>query len=117
MELEMLKSKIHRATVTEADLHYEGSIGIDRALMDAAGMHPYEKVDVLNIANGARISTYIIEQPANSGDIIINGAAAHLFSPDDLVIIICYCNINADEVATHKPTIVKVDAQNKVKHG
>lgn len=117
MNIEMLKSKIHRATVTEAELHYEGSIGIDRALMDASGLRAYEKVDVLNIANGARITTYVIEQPANSGDIIINGAAAHMFTPDDLVIIIAYCSLSPEQADAHKPTIVKVNEKNQVKHG
>ncbi len=115
MQLTLLKSKIHRATVTQAELHYEGSIGIDRALMDASGLLPYEKVDVLNIANGARITTYVIEQPEGSGDIVINGAAAHLFAPGDLSIIISYCGLHTDEVASHQPTIVKVDEKNRVK--
>lgn len=117
MNIEILKSKIHRATVTQAELHYDGSIGIDAALMEASGLVPYEKVDVLNIANGARISTYVIVQPAHSGDIVINGAAAHLFAPDDLVIILSYASMDASEAKTHKPTIVKVDGKNKVKHG
>lgn len=117
MNTDFLKSKIHRATVTESELHYEGSIGIDRDLMDAAGFSPYEKVDVLNINNGNRFSTYIIEYPRGNGDIVINGAAAHLASPDDLVIILSYCSLHSDEVANHKPTIVKVDEKNKVKNG
>lgn len=117
MMLTLLKSKIHRATVTQAELHYEGSIGIDAALMEASGLLPYEKVDVLNIANGARISTYVIVQPASSGDIIINGAAAHLFAPGDLVIILSYASMDVAAAKTHKPTIVKVDEKNKVKHG
>ena len=115
MNIELLKSKIHRATVTEAELHYEGSIGIDRDLMDAAGFHPYEKVDVLNINNGHRFTTYIIEYPRGNGDIVINGAAARLAQPDDLVIILSYCSLDSNEVAEHKPTIVKVDEKNKVK--
>ena len=115
MMVEMLKSKIHRATVTGAELHYEGSIGIDRGLMDACGLLPYEKVDVLNIANGARISTYVIVQPEGSGDIVINGAAAHLFSAGDLCIILSYAQMDANEAKLHKPTIIKVDEKNKVK--
>lgn len=115
MNIEMLKSKIHRATVTGAELHYEGSIGIDRALIDACGLLPYEKVDVLNIANGARISTYVIVQPENSGDIVINGAAAHLFAAGDLCIILSYAQMDANEAKSHKPTIIKVDEKNRVK--
>lgn len=115
MNIELLKSKIHRATVTQAELHYEGSIGIDRALMNASGLLPYEKVDVLNITNGARISTYVIVQPEDSGDIIINGAAAHLFAPGDLCIIISYASVDANEAKLHKPTIIKVDEKNKIK--
>ncbi|MCI5050258.1 MAG: aspartate 1-decarboxylase [Rickettsiales bacterium] len=117
MQIEMLKSKIHRATVTEAELHYEGSIGIDRTLIDAAGLRVYEKVDVLNIANGNRFTTYVIEQPANSGDIVINGAAAHLANPGDLVIIVAYGAMEEAEADQFKPRIIKVDTDNKVKHG
>ncbi len=115
MQIEMLKSKIHRATVTEAELHYEGSIGICRSLMDAAGLRRWEKVDVLNIANGARITTYVIEQPRESGDIVINGAAAHLFTPGDLCIIIGYCSVSMEEADSHVPNVVKVDSENKVR--
>lgn len=117
MMIEMLKSKIHRATVTQAELHYEGSIGIDDDLIRASGLREYEKVDVLNIANGARFSTYVIKQPAGNGDIVINGAAAHLAKPGDLVIILSYAAMAAEAAATHKPTIIKVDATNRVKHG
>ena len=114
MNIELLKSKIHRATVTGAELHYEGSIGIDAALIKAAGLLPYEKVDVLNIANGARISTYVIVQPEDSGDIVINGAAAHLFSAGDLCIILSYAQMDANEAKLHTPTIIKVDSNNRV---
>lgn len=117
MNIEMLKSKIHRATVTQAELHYEGSIGIDDDLIKASGLRVYEKVDVLNIANGERFTTYVIEQPAGSGDIIINGAAAHLAKPGDLVIILSYASMSEQKASSHKPTIVKVDAHNRVKHG
>ena len=86
MNLTLLKCKLHRATVTGSDLNYEGSISIDRALMDAAGLLPYEQVDILNINNGARFTTYVIEAPKGSGDIIINGAAARLVQKSDLVI-------------------------------
>lgn len=115
MNIEMLKSKIHRARVTGAELHYEGSIGIDAALIKAAGLLPYEKVDVLNINNGARISTYVIVQPEGSGDIVINGAAAHLFAAGDLCIILSYASMDANEAKQHTPTIIKVDANNKLK--
>ena len=117
MMIEMLKSKIHRATVTEAELHYEGSIGIDDDLIRACGLREYEKVDVLNIANGERFTTYVIKRPAGKGDIVINGAAAHLAKPGDLVIILSYAALSPDEATAHKPTIIKVDAQNRVKHG
>lgn len=117
MMIEMLKSKIHHATVTEAELHYEGSIGIDADLIRASGLREYEKVDVLNIANGERFTTYVIKRPAGSGDIVINGAAAHLAKPDDLVIILSYAAMTTDAAATHKPTIIKVDATNRIKHG
>ena len=117
MIVEMLKSKIHRATVTQAELHYEGSIGIDEDLIKASGLRVYEKVDVLNIANGERFTTYVIKQPAGSGDIIINGAAAHLAKPGDLVIILSYAAMTPEQADAHKPTIIKVDATNRVKHG
>lgn len=115
MNRTMLKSKIHRATVTEAELHYEGSIGIDRALMDAANIRPYEQVDVAVIDNGNRFTTYVIEQPAGSGDIVINGAAAHLCKPGQMVIIMGYGSFNEAELDAHKPRIIKVDAKNKAK--
>ena len=91
MIVKAMKSKIHRATVTQADLNYIGSISIDRSLMDAANLLPYEQVQVLNITNGNRLDTYVIEAPKNSGEICINGAAAHLVSPSDLIIIVSYC--------------------------
>lgn len=115
MMLTLFKSKIHRATVTAADLHYEGSITIDPALIQAAGMLPYEQVDVLDINNGARFTTYIIEGPTSgNGDIIINGAAARLVQPGDKVIICTYAQMDANEAKTHRPTVVLVDAQNQI---
>ncbi len=110
----MLKSKIHRASVTEVDLDYEGSISIDRSLMEAADILPFEQVDVLNINNGARFSTYAIEGERDSGVIGINGAAARLAIKGDLVIIVSYSTVPNDEAMTIKPAIVLVDRQNRV---
>ena len=113
----MLKSKIHRATVTDDNLHYEGSITIDRDLMDAADMLEYEKVSVLDINNGARFETYIIEGPRGSGAICLNGAAARLVHKDDLVIIVSYCDLNEAELADHKPRLVFVNEKNEMVPG
>jgi aspartate 1-decarboxylase len=110
---EMLKSKIHRATVTQADLHYVGSITIDADLMAAADLLPGEKVDVVDVDNGNRLSTYVIEGPAGSGVIGINGAAARLVSTGDLVIVISYAQVSQDVLAAHRPQIVFVDGQNR----
>ena len=115
MQLSLLKSKIHRATVTEADLHYEGSIGIDRALMDQVGILPYERVEVYNITNGARFNTYTIVKEAGSGSITINGAAAHISGVDDLVIICSYAAMTPEEAETHVPKVLLVDEENKPK--
>lgn len=111
---EILKSKIHRATVTQADLHYVGSLTIDRDLMDAADLIPGEKVDVVDIDNGARLSTYVIEGPRSSGVIGINGAAARMIQPGDLVIIICYGHLADAEARSYKPSVVFVDADNRI---
>ena len=110
---EMLKSKIHRATVTQADLHYVGSITIDSNLLAAADLLPGEKVDVVNINNGARLSTYTIAGPAGSGVIGINGAAARLVAPGDLVIIISYAHLSQDALVGYQPSIVFVDEFNR----
>lgn len=116
MIIEMLKAKIHRATVTQCDLHYEGSITVDRDLLDAAGILIHEKVDVLNITNGNRFTTYAIEGARGSGIIGINGAAAHLANEGDLVIICSYCALDPQEAQTHEPTVVLVqDTNNQVK--
>lgn len=117
MERTLLKSKIHRATVTDADLHYEGSITIDRDLMDAADLVEYEKVAILDINNGARFETYVIEGPRGKGDICLNGAAARMVQKGDLVIIVSYVTVNEDERAAHKPKLVFVDEKNHIKHG
>jgi len=108
----MLKSKIHRARVTQVNIDYEGSITIDRLLMQAADILPYERVEVLNIYNGARFDTYTIPGEEGSGVICLNGAAARLASKDDLIIIISYCQV-ADNQATITPRIVYVDSQNR----
>ncbi|MFA6342432.1 MAG: aspartate 1-decarboxylase [Fibrobacteraceae bacterium] len=113
MQIELLKCKIHRATVTDADLNYEGSITIDRALMDAAGIFPYEKVGILNVNNGARFDTYVIEGVAHSGTICLNGAAARMVQKGDLIIIVSYTAMTPDEAKNWKPTVIRVDAQNK----
>jgi aspartate 1-decarboxylase len=110
----MMKSKIHRATVTQADLHYVGSLTVSKDLMEAADLLPGEKVDIVDIDNGARLSTYVIEGPRDSGVIGINGAAARLISPGDLVIIIAYASVDDREAADLVPRVVFVDGENKV---
>jgi aspartate 1-decarboxylase len=110
----MLKSKIHRARVTQANIEYEGSISIDKNLMEAADILPYEQVQVLNINNGARLTTYAIEAEAGSGEIGIQGAAAHLVGVGDRVIILTYCNVEESEVHNHHPTRVYVDENNVI---
>ena len=114
MQLELLKSKIHRATVTDANLNYEGSITIARDLMDAANILPFEKVGVLDVNNGNRLDTYVIEGPAGSGVICLNGAAARLVQPGDLVIIVAYATMNEDEAKSWKPTVIHVNAKNEI---
>jgi aspartate 1-decarboxylase len=114
MTLEMFKSKIHRATVTMAELYYEGSITIDADLMKAADILPYEKVQVVNVNNGARLETYTLEGKAGSGIICLNGPAARLGAVGDEVIIITYAQMSKEEAAKHKPNIVLVDKENKV---
>ncbi len=115
MKLTMLKAKIHRAVVTESDLNYNGSIGIDKDLLDASGILPFEQVDVLNITNGERFTTYAIEAPAGSKTISINGAAARLVQKDDLVIICAYCQMKPEQAKSFKPTLVLIDEMNTVK--
>jgi len=114
MKLEILKSKIHRATVTDANLDYVGSLSLDPVLMKAGNLNEYEKIHVLNITNGSRLVTYIIRGAEGSGEVCINGAAAHLVSKGDLVIIASYCSLNEKEVVSFKPTIVHVDNKNHV---
>lgn len=115
MQLELLKCKIHRATVTDANLNYEGSITIDKTLMDAAGILPFEKVGILDINNGARFDTYVIEGERDSGTICLNGAAARMVQKGDLVIIVAYASLTPEEAKSWKPTIVKVDSRNKLR--
>lgn len=114
MLVKYLKSKIHRAVVTDANLDYEGSISVDEALMEAAKLHVYEKVHVLDITNGSRVETYIIKASRGSGQICINGAAAHLIKPQDQVIIISYCSLGEDDVLNYKPTVIKVNNHNQI---
>ncbi|OLF11790.1 aspartate 1-decarboxylase [Actinophytocola xinjiangensis] len=113
MDLTLMKSKIHRARVTQADLHYVGSLTICGTLLDAAGLYPGEKVDIVDIDNGARLSTYVIEGPPDTGVIGINGAAARLISPGDLVIIIAYAQIPVDQARAFTPRVVFVDEHNR----
>jgi len=113
MQLTLLKGKIHRATVTQCDLHYEGSISVDSALLERAGILPNEQVDVLNITTGARFTTYAIIAPAGSGTIGINGAAARLAQVGDLCIIIAYARMDEAEAKTFTPRVVTVDGQNR----
>jgi aspartate 1-decarboxylase len=110
----MFKSKIHRATVTEANLNYVGSITIDRTLLEASNILPGEKVQIVNNYNGARLETYVIEGEAGSGMICLNGAAARMVQPGDNVIIIAYCWVNEEEARNLKPNIVFVDSKNKI---
>lgn len=113
MNLSMLKSKIHRATVTDADLNYEGSISICPELIRASGLLIYERVDIYNVNNGARFSTYVIlGQP---GEVCLNGAAARHVQKGDLVIICSYCGVSAEEAPRHKPSVVFVDEKNRIK--
>ena len=114
MHRTMLKSKIHRATVTQADLHYVGSLTVDRTLMDAADLLPGELVHVVDINNGARLQTYVIEGERDSGVIGVNGAAARLIQPGDLVIVIAYATMTEDEARSVKPRVVMVDGANRV---
>ena len=114
MHREMMKSKIHRATVTHADLNYVGSITIDQTLMDAANLLPNEKVDVVNVTNGARLSTYVIEGIKNTGAIGINGAAARLIAPGDIVIIIGYSLVAENALKQFQPSVVFVDGNNSI---
>ncbi len=118
MQRTLLKSKIHRATVTEADLDYEGSVTIDEALLEAADILPFEQVDVLDITNGSRLTTYAIPGERDSGVMCLNGAAARLVQPGDLVIVCAYAAYDEAELAQgggHRPRLVFVDEHNRIK--
>jgi aspartate 1-decarboxylase len=112
----MLKSKIHRATVTQANLHYVGSVTVDETLMEAADLLPGELVSIVDIANGSRLETYVIPGERDSGVLGINGAAAHLVHPGDLVILISYAQMESAEAAAYQPRIVFVDGDNRIAH-
>jgi aspartate 1-decarboxylase len=114
MRRTFFKSKIHRATVTHADLEYEGSVTIDQDLMDAAGIWDYEAVHVWNITRGTRLQTYAIKGQRGSGIICINGAAAHLNKPGDMVILATFAELEESEARDHEPTVVLVDRQNRI---
>jgi len=113
MKLTMLKGKIHRATVTQANLHYVGSITVDEDLLEAAGILEYEQVHIVDIDNGARFETYTIAGERGSGMICLNGAAARCVQPEDKIIIMCYAQMEPDEVKDNPPKVVFVDADNK----
>ena len=115
MRLAALKSKIHRATVTEADLNYEGSITIDAELMDAADILPNEQVQVLDVNNGERFDTYAIRGPRGSGIVCLNGPAARLAHVGDIVIILAYAEMEREELLRHVPTVVAVDGKNRIR--
>ena len=114
MQITMFKSKIHRATVTQAELHYEGSLTVDEELLEAAGMLEYEKVAVVNITNGERLETYLIRGERGSKEICLNGAAARKGAPGDRIIIITYASMTPEEAKLHKPTIVLVNEHNTI---
>jgi len=114
MRRTFFKSKIHRATVTHADLDYEGSVTIDEDLMDAAGIWEYEAIHVWNITRGSRLQTYAIRGQRGSGIVCINGAAAHLNKPGDLVILATFAELEESEARTHEPAVVLVDARNRI---
>lgn len=112
----MMKSKIHRATVTEANVDYVGSITLDADLMKAANILPHEKVQIADITNGARLETYAIEGPTSSGVVCLNGAAARLVREGDTIIIISYAQMSDEEARAHKPTVLFVDGLNRIAH-
>lgn len=115
MNLTMLKGKIHRATVKQAELNYVGSITVDQDLLDAANILEYEMVQIVDIDNGSRFETYTISGERGSGMICLNGAAARCVQPGDKIIIMCYCQLNTEEAKKHKPHVVFVDEENHIK--
>jgi aspartate 1-decarboxylase len=110
----MLYAKLHRVTVTQADMNYVGSVTIDRTLLEAARMLPGERVDIVDVTNGNRLTTYVIEGEAGSGQVCINGAAAHLIQPGDIAIIIAYAQMEEVEARTFEPRVVFVDHDNRI---
>jgi aspartate 1-decarboxylase len=116
MQRTMLKSKLHRVTVTRAELHYEGSCAIDQDLLDAADIREYQQIDIYNVNNGERFTTYAITAERGSGTISVNGAAARLAAPGDLLIIATYASYNEIELAKFEPDLVYVDAKNRITH-
>lgn len=117
MRLELLKSKIHRARITGKNLHYEGSLTLDPELMEAAGLVPYEKVQVVNVNNGSRLETYVIPGQRGSGEVVLNGAAARWGEVDDPVIILAYAQVEEHELSQFQPKIVLVDERNRALEG
>lgn len=115
MQKKMLQTKLHRAKVTHADLNYEGSCGIDRALLDASGLIPYQYIDIYNVSNGMRFSTYVIEAERGSGEISLNGAAARCAAVGDLLIICAYSEYDAAELASYEPVVVLIDEGNRAR--
>ena len=116
MQRTMLKAKLHRATVTRSELDYEGSVAIDERLLEAADIHEYERIEVYNVTNGERFTTYAIRAQEGSGTISVNGAAAHKANPGDVVIICSYANVDEKDLVSFKPRLVYVDEKNRVSH-
>jgi aspartate 1-decarboxylase len=114
MNRTMMKSKIHRATVTGADLHYQGSVAVDSDLLEAADILPHERVEIYNVSNGERFATYAIPAPRGSGEVMINGAAAHKARLGDLVILVSYADYSEEEARRHRPRVLLVDEANRV---
>lgn len=114
MKIPFMYGKVHRAIVTAADLDYEGSLTLDQELMDAAGFYPNQRIELLNVTNGNRLATYLIPGPRGRGDCCVNGAAAHLCSAGDRVIVVGYCDLEPHEIAGHQPKVVLVGRNNSV---
>lgn len=114
MMIEVLKSKIHGARVTRTDIDYEGSLGIPEDMIEACGLYVNEKIDVYNVSNGERFSTYVIKEPASSGNFFVNGAAAHKAKKGDKIIVASYAHIDEKEIRTHKPSVIRLDENNKI---
>lgn len=115
MRRHVFRSKLHRATVTQADVEYEGSVTVDEDLLDAADIHEYEAVHVWNVTNGSRLMTYALKGPRGSGVICVNGAAAHLNRPGDKVILATFADLDPEELKGHRPKVVLLDDHNRIK--